>query len=411
MKFLYLAHRIPYPPDKGDKIRTYHEVKCLAAAGEVYLVALVDDPQDLAHADELRRLCREVHLVPFTPRLKKVLALKGLLCGRPLTVEYFFERDMQTRVNALLARHKFTAVCCFSVQMAEYFFRAGLQANRGQGRNGTVVAVDFCDVDSAKWEAYAQISSWPLSWLYRREGRLLAAYEQRVAAAYDYSIFVSAREAALFHRRYPGGAGASLVIQNGVDLEYYRPGRNALPEPGAAPELIFVGAMDYYANIDGAVWFAERIWPLIRARFPEAKFTIVGAKPGPQVQRLDNGCDILVTGYVPDVRPFYSRATVCVAPLRIARGIQNKILEAMAMARPVVCTPAAFEGIEATPGKDLLLAADESSFAGAVIDLLENAGLRDSLGGNARQAVERNYCWADALVRFRQLMTSAADKT
>lgn len=411
MKFLYLAHRIPYPPDKGDKIRTYHEVKCLAEVGEVYLVALVDDPQDLVHEKELRALCQEVHLVPLAGRLKKILALKGVLSGRPLTVEYFFERGFLARVNTLLARHEFTAVCCFSVQMAEYFFRAGLQARSDRRKSGAVVAVDFCDVDSAKWEAYAQISSWPRSWLYGREGRLLEAYEQRVAASCDYAIFVSAREESLFAGRYPGGAGTRLVIRNGVDLEYYRPDRlAAVVAPGSGLELIFVGAMDYHANIDGVIWFAERIWPLIQARFPGVKFTIVGAKPAAEVQRLDNGRDLRVTGYVPDVRPYYSRAAVCVAPLRIARGIQNKILEAMAMARPVVCTPAAFEGIEATPGQDLLVAAEEKAFARAVSDLLADAALRESMGGKAREAVQRHYRWEETLARFRELMTSGAGR-
>jgi len=391
VKILYLAHRIPYPPNKGDKIRSFHEIKYLGSLGEVYLGALVDNFSDMKYEKELKHWCQKVYLIPFATAKKKFLSLKGLWNGTAMSVHYFFEQALQRVVDHLISIHNFDVIFCFSSPMAEYLFRSSSQPLRKRS-NLPVFIMDFCDVDSHKWKKYSEVSRWPLSQIYLKESHLLGRYEHKVAGAFDYSVFVSDREKALFEQLNPG-TGQILTISNGVDLKYFRPvplPKNSIHGP---PSLVFTGAMDYYANIDGVRWFVKEIWPHIKREAPETVFYIVGANPSPEVKQLHNNTDIIVTGYVDDVRAYYRLATVCVIPLRVARGIQNKVLEAMAMAKPVVCTLNAFEGIEAQPGLDLITASTAQEFAKSVIELLQNRDLCEDLGRSARYRVETHYTW------------------
>jgi sugar transferase (PEP-CTERM/EpsH1 system associated) len=253
--------------------------------------------------------------------------------------------------------------------------------------------MDFIDVDSYKWSEYADRSPPWKSWLYRYEARELARYERRIAAEFDATLVVSEQE----RRYFPGGPPATLTaVSNGVDLGFFTP--RAAPPPGAAaPAVVFTGVMDYRPNVDGVTWFVERLWGRIRAGCPSARLLIVGSRPTAAVLRLAQHPGVEVTGFVPDVRDYLAQASVCVAPLRIARGVQNKVLEAMAMGRPVVTTAAAFEGLEAEPGRDLLVAAGEDEFVAAVGQLLADPVRAAAIGVAARQCVERHYRWDDNL--------------
>jgi sugar transferase (PEP-CTERM/EpsH1 system associated) len=264
--------------------------------------------------------------------------------------------------------------------------------------------IDMVDVDSDKWTQYAATQRWPLSWLYAREGRQLAKWEARVAREFDATVLVSAEEARLLQRRAPVARERIGAFENGVDADYFSPARD-YPNPYAVgvQGVVFTGAMDYWPNVDAATWFAERIFPAVRERVPSAQFTIVGSRPTAAVVALARQPGVVVTGSVPDVRPFLAHAACAVAPLRIARGVQNKVLEAMAMARKVITTAQAAEGIRAAAGRDFILARGEADLAAAVVEALRNVGPVPA----ARACILENYDWQRNLAALDPLFEPA----
>jgi len=391
-ELLFLAHRIPYPPDKGDKIRGWHLLAHLARRQRVHLGAFVDAPEDWRHADHLRSVCASVHLVGIHPRLGKLRALSGLVTGEPLTLPFYRDAGMQRWVDQRLAAGA-RRVLTFSSAMARFVMH----------RPDLRRVMDFVDIDSDKWRQYAPTKSWPLSWLYRRESKKLLAWERRVAAEFDASLFVSAAEAADFRRLAPESAARVGFFHNGVDADYFSPER-AYDNPFASDQqgqyLVFTGVMDYWPNIDAVTWFADAVLPLLRKRHPGLRFAIVGGRPSAEVRALGEREGVLVTGRVEDVRPYLAHARAVVAPLRIARGIQNKVLEGMAMARPVVATPQALEGIAARTGAELMVAGDAAAMAGAVMAALE----KPELGRAARARVLADFAWDASLARVDALL-------
>jgi sugar transferase (PEP-CTERM/EpsH1 system associated) len=386
---LLLIHRIPYPPNKGDKIRSYHLLKHLAAHYRVHLATFVDDPDDWQYVPHVEALCASSHFARMNPLTARAKSLTALLKNRSLSLEYYRDAGMARWVRDTVARHKIGRVLVFSSAMAQYA-DACPQARR---------VVDFCDVDSDKWRQYADKKSFPMSWLYRYEANQLLRYERQVARDYDASLFVSAPEADLFRQLAPESTAKIGHFNNGVDTDYFSP-ELAHASPYAAGEraLVFTGAMDYWPNVDAVEWFARDVFPQLRERFADLRFYIVGARPNPAVQALAQQAGVVVTGTVPDVRPYIAHAAVAVAPLRIARGIQNKVLEAMAMARAVVVSPQALEGIEAEPGSELVLAEDAAAFVEAVTTLLagQDSAL-EAIGKAARAKVQRRYSWSSNL--------------
>lgn len=410
MKILYLAHRIPYPPNKGDKIRSYHQVRYLAERHQVDLGCLCDAPEDLDHVGMLRTWCRSVQAVPLTPwkaRLKSLLQLPGSM---PLSVSYFYSPRLQRWVDERLGAQSYDAVLCFSSSMAEYLFSSRHKKTLWQPGGKVRKVMDFCDLDSDKWAQYAKHSSIPFSWVYDEESRRLLAYERNVHESFDVSIFITEREGQLFLQRNPG-AYPPWIVGNGVNADFFCPVDGDEAEPrGKEGEatVVFVGAMDYQANVDGVLWFAETVWPRIRQTFPNAGFTIVGSRPHVKIRRLGGSQGMRVTGFVPDVRPYLRSAVCVVAPLRLARGVQNKVLEAMAMGKAVVATPQALEGLEAVPDRDVLCAEEGEVFAGAVIQVMENRDKRRRLERNARDYVLKHHSWEYEMSKLEALLARSA---
>ena len=396
---LMLVHRIPYPPDKGDKIRSFHILRHLARDYRVHLGAFVDDRRDLVHVDTLRALCADTCLINLAPWRARLRSATGLLSGEALTVPYYRHRRLRAWVRQVQRAHRLKAVVCFSGAMAQYL----REVQEGPRR-----IVDFVDVDSDKWRQYSDTRHGPMAWLYRREARTLLAYERAVAAVVDASIFVSPNEVALFERLAPETSARLVAIENGVDTDYFDPQcEYANPYPMPGPVLVFTGAMDYWANIDAVSWFAREVLPGLRQRLPEVCFAIVGARPSGQVQGLAQLPGVIVTGAVPDVRPYLAHARLAVAPLRIARGIQNKVLEALAMGRPLLATPAALAGVEL--GGDLPVWRAET--AAAMIDAACTAlaaTAAASYDPRARDWVAARYGWETHLDRYSQLVQGAA---
>lgn len=396
-RLLMIAHRMPFPPNKGDKIRAYHVLTHLARRHEVSLACLIDDPADLQHVETLGKQVARIAVGRIDGRLRRLASARSLLGRQSVTVTHFHVAALQSQIDSWIDRAPFDGVMCSSAATAEYVFAS---RHRDDRLRQAVKAMDLIDVDSAKWRQYVDGAPPWSSWVYRHEAKYLSAYEQRIVAEFDRVFLVSPAEADMLgEARSRGRVGA---FSNGVDLDYFRSGAcQAAPlasaDHGEGPLLVFTGVMDYRPNVEGVEWFAREVFPKVRASRPDARFAIVGSRPNRQVQALAQLPGVIVTGFVDDVRVWLERADVCVAPLQIARGIQNKVLEAMAMGKPVVATPQAHEGIAAQAGVDLLVAGPAGEFAQTVLALLADPTRATVLGGRARACMERSYRWSSNL--------------
>ena len=404
MKILYISHRIPYPPNKGDKIRSFNEIKYLSSFHEIDLAALVDNPADFRYESDLKKYCKEVMLAPLSPLKGKVRGLYWLLRDMPLSAGYFYSGSLQKKIDMLLSRNDYDAIVCFSSPMAEYLYASQFCNRLFSKKKYPRLIMDFCDLDSDKWRQYAQNSTFPMNLIYRMEYKFLLEYEKKINRTFDRSIFISQQEADLFYHLYPRGCNIS-VIPNGVDHQYFSPQGSPLPAPEKKwPVLLFTGAMDYHANVDGVCWFCADIFPLIKKKYTDAQFYIVGSHPHPSVKELEKIKDVHVTGFVEDIRPYYEMADVSVIPLHIARGVQNKVLEAMSMGKAVVATSTAVKGIAADHQGNLQIADTAQDFARSVFLFLENEKLRHQVGSNLRSFVKTHYDWESNMKYLEELL-------
>ena len=381
---LFLAHRLPYPPNKGDKVRSYHLLRHLAERHQVHLGTFVDDPDDLQHLSVVRGWCAGLHAQTLQPRRAKLASLRGLASGEALTECYYRSAPMARWVADTVARAHIDAAVVFSSSMAQYAL----------AHPAVPMLVDFVDVDSAKWADYAPQHRWPMSWLYAREGRLLLACERRVAALAQHSFFATDKEAALFRSLAPEAANGVEGMDNGVDATFFSPAADrATPFAAGETPLVFTGAMDYWPNVDAVTWFATEVLPRLREVHPQLRLHIVGRSPTAAVRALSSDA-VAVTGTVPDVRPYLQHAAVVVAPLRLARGIQNKILEAMAMGRPVVAAETCVSAMHVVPGQDALPAREAEDYKREVLALLAEPARAAAIGAAGRRCVLGAYSWA-----------------
>ncbi|MCA9471138.1 MAG: TIGR03087 family PEP-CTERM/XrtA system glycosyltransferase [Nitrospirales bacterium] len=395
MNILYLAHRIPYPPNKGDKIRSYHQIQYLSVHHRVYLACIADDPQEFQYVDELRKYCQQVEVIWLSQRQRIWGASVSLLRGQALSVGAFYSQDLQEKIDRILQSVPIDHIIAFSSPMAEYVRKV----------KNVPRLMDFVDVDSEKWRAYAGFQKFPWSVLYQLEANRLGDYEERIAEEFEQSVFISTQEVQLFCER--GKDRRAAVVSNGVDIEYfYRNGHGSRASVDR-PVLVFTAAMDYFPNIDAVQYFCREILPKVRQVFPDVRFNIVGRRPTHAVEKLASPGHIHVTGTVPDVRPYLIDASVAVVPLRIARGVQNKILEAMAMGLPVVGTSAAFEGLTVSQDNGIRIADDPQRFADEIVCLLNDPVLRSSCAEQAREFVAKRCSWQHCGSELEKLVEQA----
>jgi len=373
VRVLFLSQRVPYPPNRGDKITTWRLVERMAREHEVRIIAFAHDQADMDAAQQLREKGLDTTAIRHRPTLARVRSLPLLATSKPLTLGVFGSRELQAAVDA-------AAPGCDCA----YAYSSSMGAFLADGPLPWVM--HFAELDSDKWRQYSEQKSWPASWVYRREWRTLLDFERRIASSARQNVFCTPLEEQIFQDSI---GGTSAVLRNGVDLEYYSPSENA-PEHG---HLMFTGVMNYYPNVDACVWFADEILPLVRAEHPGARFTIVGSQPSPEVERLAEREGVTVTGFVDDTRDWLRRCDVAVAPLRIARGIQNKVLEAMGMGLPVVGTTPATQGVGARDGRDYLVADQAGDIARRVCELLAAPERARELGAAGRSYVEDHYDW------------------
>ncbi len=394
---LFLAQRIPYPPNKGDKLRSFSVLRHLAKSWKIHLGCFVDDPSDWQYVAELRPYCADVCCVGLDSGWAKLKSLTGLITGTSLSEPYFYSAQLSKWVDTVLRDVQPSSAFLYSSVMAQYV------GKKGHFRPHRVV-MDFVDVDSDKWRQYADMHSWPMSWVYDRESRRLLNFDRDVARRTDANVFVSAPEAALFRRLAPEAASRTYAISNGIDFSYFSAeAAQPNPFPPGCRGVVFTGAMDYWPNADAATWFVESMFPAIRRSVPEAVFFIVGGNPTAKVKKLGALPGVTVTGRVPDVRPYLAHATVGVAPMRVARGIQNKVLEGMSMGRVMVTTDQGLEGIDAVPGRDLLVANGADAFITATVTVLTDSSLA-RIGDAARHCIVDGYSWDDKLADYERLL-------
>ena len=392
---IFISHRIPYPPDKGEKIRGWNLINHLAKSYRIHLGCIIDDPADWPHLEKVRSVCATAEGFGIDKRRQRWRSLVRVRPGRPLMLDYYGSSGLQGWVDATFAREKMDVVYVFSTAMAPYVER--------HRQPGTVL--DMQDIDSEKWTTYAEQASFPMRHVWLREGRTLLAYERAATAASDLTLLVTEAEVSRFTELAPETEGRVTWLEQGVDLARFDPALEFdTPFAMPGPHLVFTGNMDYWPNADAVTWFTDEIMPILRARTPAPQFHVVGANPGPDVLALARHPDVHVTGRVPDVRPYVAHADVSVSPLRIARGVQNKVLEAMAMARPVVVSAGAAAGVRARPEEELLVGDGAAGFAARISEVLD--GRHPGLGAAARRAMEDRYGWDAVMARLDGLLAS-----
>ena len=400
MKLLFISQRIPYPPNKGDRVRSSRELQAFIERGhEVHLLAFADDLNDLNYQVDLRRVCATVGIVPLRRVWAGARAIVNLASTRPLSRGYLASRKMRRLVNRAVSNNDFDAVFVCSSPMAQYIPRE--LASRA--------VVDMADVDSEKWRDCAGGANPLMSRIYSLEWKRLREYEYKIITSFANTVVTSGREAALLDRLDEFTRRARLrTISNGVDLDYFQPSSQS-PDT-ISPRLVFVGAMDYFANVEGARYFAEEVFPLIRSRESRAKFSIIGPNPTDDVKKLARYPGVIVTGEAPDARSYLREATLCVVPLRIARCAQNEILEVMAAGKAVIASPEAVAGLRVVDGEQLIIAGSPRRFADAALEVIRDAGLRESLETKARSFVEAEHDWNPLLQKLVNLVEAVGGR-
>jgi sugar transferase (PEP-CTERM/EpsH1 system associated) len=396
MNILFLAHRIPYPPDKGEKIRAYQELRFLAARHTVDLFSFADASEQAVGRLPLEALCRSVYLEELPRSRAMARAGLSLLGGQPFTTAYYSSKTMAKAVREAVARNHYDAVFVYCSAMVPY----------AEGCSPIPVCVDFVDSDASKWEQYSRYVGIPMSWVYAREARKLGHYEKEVARTARLCLVSTPLEIESID---PDGRFGVRAVENGVTLPSSEPSAVRAEIVSLGPYVVFVGQMDYFPNVDGACYFAEQILPLIRRKHPELQFVVVGRNPSRRVRRLAGLPGVTVTGAVPEVLPYLESAVAAVAPLRICQGVQNKILEALAIGLPVVATPRSARAVGASSAELLFVAETQADFARSVIRVRENPVLRRASGG--REFVRRHFDWNQNLEPLDSWLRQAAGET
>lgn len=400
---LFLAHRVPFPPDRGDKIRSHHILKALSNLAPVYVGCLADTATDKAGEMELARVSTN-YCMPTRTKPLPLAGVEALFAGKPVSLKAFHHHELTRWVRHVLATTDIDTIYVFSGQMGQYV------PKDWAGR----LIVDLVDVDSAKFEAYSAEKPMPMRWVNAREARLLRMEEARLAERATHTLLVSEAEAALLASRLPLGVEANIsALGNGIDATAFDPGQaraHPVLSEGTA-NIVFTGQMDYPPNVEAALRMIDCIMPRILSAMPEARLHIVGRSPTPELVARDGVCRSRVWGEVPDVRPFLAGAEVVLAPLTIARGVQNKVLEAMAMARPVVLTPEAATGLPGMDGTHFAIAGTDQEIASRTLDLLFDRERAERMGAAAREVVVDQRSWRAMLESLPAIVGRSRSKS
>jgi len=389
VKILYVCHRFPFPPRRGGKIRPFNMIRHLAASGhQVTVASLARSAQEAEEGHGIAAYCAHYEMAQVGQMAQKARMVARLPTATPSTMGYFYSPVLAWRIRGLLARETFDLVFVHCSSAAQYVSSV----------QGIPKILDFGDMDSQKWLEYARYKPFPLSAGYWLEGKKLEAYERRLAANFDFCTATTRAEWQTLESY--GSAASTDWFPNGVDTEYFAPTDGVY----APDTLCFIGRMDYYPNQQCMFEFCADVLPRLRARHPRAKLLIVGANPSPAVQRLAQMPGVTVTGSVPDVRPYLRRSAAMVAPLKIARGTQNKLLEAMAAGVPVITSAVAASGVDAVPDEHFLVGNSSHDYVAAALRVLENPAERGRLAAAGRARMLSHHAWSSSMQRLDQII-------
>ncbi|MEZ5316505.1 MAG: TIGR03087 family PEP-CTERM/XrtA system glycosyltransferase [Vicinamibacterales bacterium] len=393
MRVLFLTHRLPWAPNRGDRIRAWHLLRHLTTFAAVDLVSLVHDDEEASHVGDLTALAATTTPVRVTRLRNLARGALALPTRRPLTHALLDGPDLGPAVARVTAAHRPDVVLAYCSGMARLALAPPLRDRP--------LVLDMVDVDSEKWADLATRSAPPRRWVFAREARCLSRFEADATRHARVTTVVTARERDALAALAPGAR--IEVVANGVDVAGFRP-----PGPPAdAPVVVFCGVMDYAPNEAGATWMAREVWPRVRAARPDARLQLVGSSPSRAVQALaDTAAGIEVTGRVPHVGERLWAAAVATAPLLTARGVQNKVLEAVAAGLPTVVTPAVAAGLPDAVTPACLEAAGPEAFANAVVDLLGRSP--DARRRLASGADLEELTWERALAPLQRILADAA---
>lgn len=385
MNILYICHRFPFPPKRGGKIRPFNMIRHLAAAGhQVTVCSLARSAAEAEEADGIAPYCSSFKMGHVDNWVQVVRMVVRLPLPTPSSMGYFYSPELTTHVNGLLESNKWDLIFVHCSSVAQYVAHV----------QGVPKILDFGDMDSQKWFEYANYKPFPLSLGYRLEGAKMLAAEKRLAKCFDLCTATTRAEWETLNA-YGTGVDTDW-FPNGVDAEFFCP----TDEPYDAETISFIGRMDYYPNQEGMARFCKQVWPLLISQRPGMKLLIVGADPSPAMRKLGDVPGVTVTGSVPDVRPFIRKSALMVAPLSIARGTQNKILEAMAMGVPVVTSSVAAGGVDAQADAHFLVADTPQACADAVLQIVGNPAERSRLSVAGRQRMLSHHAWLHSLERL-----------
>lgn len=392
MKILFLSHRVPYPPNKGDKIRSFNILKYLNERHVVHVACPVDNDDDVGDVRDLVKQGYSVKAELIRPLSRLLNVARFGVAGEPLSVGHFWSRRLLLKIKTQVAEQKYDALFVFSSTMAEYAKELDIP----------VRIIDFCDLDSAKFEQFAGFASPPKSWLYNVEGKRLARYEKKLASQFDHLLFIGPEEKKLY--AVNGSSAKVKIMSNGVEQENWDESSETV-NPSTSPFLLFTGVMDYFPNADAVQWFVENVFHDLKSLFPAISFYIVGKNPIASVRKLHNPKKgVHVTGFVDDLKPYLAHASAFIAPVRIARGMQTKILEAMAHGIPVVSSRASIRGIDAEEEHNILPADEAYEYVKQISRLLSNEPLALRLQANALQFVKEKFNWEKNLGLLDELL-------
>ena len=391
MKILFIANRFPYPPFRGDKLKIYNLSKRLAEKNEIHLITFTEQKSDLQYLDKLNPIFKRMEIVHL-PKLQSLFySAIGLFQKLPLQVQYFKSRDFSARLKQLLSEEKYDAIHVQHIRMAQYaiaykqYFRI----------------LDLPDAFSLYWQRRKEVPRSFLSkWLDNIESKRVINYEKYVLNEFDLNLVCSREDQEFLIQTHK--VGNIELLPNGVDTQQFKPGKH---DYSHNETLLFTGNMDYDPNVDAVLYFVDEILPIILKSFPKVKFLIAGQRPIDKVRELDNGNNILVTGFIPDLSETYNSASVVVAPLRFGAGTQNKVLEAMSMGIPVVCSNIGFEGLGIDDGQGAFMRLGASDFADQVVTLLSNEVLRENTGKKGIEVIQKSFTWETIAERLSSFLS------
>ncbi len=393
MKILFTANRFPYPPYRGDKLKIFHLAKRLSVRHELHLVTFLQDKQDLQYLPELKRIFKEVHLIPLSKAQSYSNSLLAFFRKEPFQVRYFYSRRMMQTLNRLYAEHHYDVVHVQHLRMAQYW----------AAQEEVPRILDLPDAYSLYWQRRVAAKRGPLKWLAAMEQKRVLRYEQ-ILNAYTLSLVCSGEDQQYLQQTC--GIHNVQLLPNGVDLDTFS---NEGHDYRLNKVLLFTGNMDYAPNVDAVVYFSQEVLPLIQQKIPDVRFIIAGQRPVKKVRELAGG-SIEVTGFVRHLSEMYQQAAVVVAPLRFGAGTQNKVLEAMAMGVPVVSRNIGFNGLNIRSGEGVFLATETETFARHCVALLESEEARRVTGEKGKEVIRSQFDWDVVAERLEYYFESMIKK-